>query len=86
MKATIVTIRLQPREVEMLDRVRISKDEGERNRSEILRLLLHREYGRRTNGRSVVAGNAIASDMRNGRPSWNANNKYRNAHAKPSDA
>lgn len=64
----MIPLRLKPEEVEMLDKICRSEG-GSRNRSELLRLLIHREYGRRTRGRSTVAESAVSSEWRNGRPS-----------------
>ena len=70
MKSTLVPVRLNAEEIEMLDKCRSSKELGELNRSEFLRLLIRREGKRRSTGRSVVGGNEVASDMRNGRPKF----------------
>jgi hypothetical protein len=63
----ILTLRLRDDEVEMLARC-CRSEEAQRNPSELLRLLLHREYYRRTTGKSVVAENTISSEWRTGRP------------------
>jgi hypothetical protein len=68
MKSTIIQVRLNDEELAMIDRVRQSNERGELTRSELVRLLLHREFHRRTSGRSVVSTNAISGEMRTGRP------------------
>ena len=67
MKSCVITVRLTPPEVAMLDRIRLSTNNN-KNRSECVRLLIHREYARRKRGTSVVPDRDIASDWRNGRP------------------
>lgn len=54
----------------MLDACRSSKELGELNRSEFIRLLIRREGKRRTTGHSKVSTNEVMSDARNGRPGW----------------
>lgn len=54
----------------MLDACRSSKELGELNRSEFIRLLIRREGKRRTTGHSKVSTNEVMSDARNGRPVW----------------
>lgn len=66
MKSQILHLRLQPDEWEMLSHV--CGGEVKRNKSEMIRLLLHREYYRRTTGKSVVPDGNIATEFRNGRP------------------
>lgn len=52
----------------MLDAIRGSDILLQANRSEVIRLLIVREYRRRKTGISVVAGSEVASDHRLGRP------------------
>lgn len=70
MKSTLVPVRLNAEEIAMLDACRVSKDHGELNRSEFLRLLIRREGGRRANGRSAVSTGTVMSDARTGRPKF----------------
>lgn len=67
-KSTVVMVRLNPEELRMLDTICKSKDRGDFNRSELLRLLIHREHARRTTGRSKVSDSDVLSDTRVGRP------------------
>lgn len=52
----------------MVERVRKSAERGELTASELVRLLIHREFKRRTTGHSVVNTNDISGEMRTGRP------------------
>lgn len=47
MKSTVITLRLTDEELKMLDRIKLSSVRGDLSRSELLRLLLHREFRRR---------------------------------------
>lgn len=67
-KSFIVMVRFQPDELRMLDMVAESKERGDYNRSEIIRLLVRREFNRRTTGTSKVAHQDVATDFRIGRP------------------
>lgn len=64
----IVPVRLNEDELVMLDMIRCSEDRGNLNRSEMLRLLIHREHLRRTAGRSKIPTRVVSSDFRVGRP------------------
>lgn len=68
MKSTTVQVRFTDQELGMLDQVCSSEDRGKLNRSELIRLLVHREYLRRTTGKSAVELSTISSDFRTGRP------------------
>lgn len=68
MKSSIQRVRLQPHETEMLALICESGDRGKLNPSEMIRLLIHREWTRRTTGKSAIQTNAVASDFRTGRP------------------
>lgn len=68
MSSEAIKVRLNAEEIAMLDLIRISESRGEYNRSEMLRLLIHREHSRRTTGKSVVAGSDVQSENRVGRP------------------
>lgn len=68
MKSTTVQVRFTDQELGMLDAVCESGERGKLNRSELLRLLVHREFLRRTTGKSAVEVSAISSDFRTGRP------------------
>lgn len=68
MCSTLVTLRLNSDEATMLDAISKSKDRGDMNRSEMLRLLIRREFSRRTQGTSKVAPSEYSSEFRNGRP------------------
>lgn len=68
MDSKVIHVRLSAAEVDMLAKISSSRSDGDRNTSEVVRLLIRREYGRRTNGRSVVSWNEVASDVRTGRP------------------
>lgn len=70
-QSKIVGVRLSEAEQAMLAFICESRD-GSLNPSEKIRQLIHREYNRRTTGRSVVDDNAIRSDWRTGRPSADA--------------
>jgi hypothetical protein len=61
-----LALRLKPDEWEML--AHVCNGEVKRNPSEMMRLLLHREYYRRTTGKSIVPDGTIATEFRNGRP------------------
>lgn len=63
----IIHVRLTAEEVAALDHCCKSED-GDRNRSELLRLLILREFKRRTTGRSVVEDREVSSEWRVGRP------------------
>lgn len=67
MGSKIITLRLNQAEQDMLAKV-CHNPNGDLNPSELLRLLLHREFTRRTTGKSVVPERAISSEWRNGRP------------------
>lgn len=62
----VICVRLNPDEVRKLER--LSKREGIENRSEVLRLLVLREYSRSAVGRSAIKGAEYATAFRNGRP------------------
>lgn len=68
MCSTVITLRLNSDELSMLDAVTRSKDRGDINRSEMLRLLIRREFLRRTEGTSKVQASSYSSEFRNGRP------------------
>jgi hypothetical protein len=68
MKSRIVRVRLKDQEWEQMQQMCDSAERGKLNASELIRLLLLREWKRRTTGKSAVANNEIASDMRSGRP------------------
>jgi hypothetical protein len=68
MQSKIIRVRLKPHELEMLSQILSSEERGKMNQSEMIRLLIHREFLRRTTGKSKVLGNAVSSDMRVGRP------------------
>lgn len=61
-------VRLTPAEWAMIDRVR-TVDGAELTPSELVRLLLHREHKRRTEGTSRVAAAEYSGEFRTGRPS-----------------
>lgn len=63
----IIHVRLNAVESEALAYCCKSED-GNRNPSELVRLLLMREWRRRTTGRSVVQDKDISSEWRQGRP------------------
>jgi hypothetical protein len=66
MASKALQIRLRPDEWEMLTRV--CEGEVKRNPSEMMRLLLQREFYRRTTGKSVVPESAVCTEFRDGRP------------------
>lgn len=68
MKSKPAQVRLTEDEWEMVRKILSSDDRGTLSVSEVFRLLLHREFKRRTTGRSAVAGHEISSDFRTGRP------------------
>jgi len=61
-------VRLRAEELAALDALGGSDILIAPNRSEIIRLLILREFRRRTTGRSVVTNTEVASDHREGRP------------------
>lgn len=63
-----VTIRLNQEEAEMLAKISSSASSGTYNHAEIIRLLIRREYMRRTQGTSKVKDSDIRSDVRTERP------------------
>lgn len=63
----VLTIRLSPAELAMLDMVRRSDVRGDLTPSELVRLLLHREYNRRQ-GLPAPTPAAYQTDFRNFRP------------------
>lgn len=65
--SSVIHVRLTARELAALDHCRSSED-GKRNRSELVRLLIMREFRRRTTGKSVVADSEVSSEWRVGRP------------------
>ncbi len=65
----VVPVRLKAEELRMLDAIRGSDILLTANRSEVIRLLIRREWGRRNGGSSVVKGSEVATDFRTGRPS-----------------
>jgi len=67
-KSTIITLRLNDVEIEALDAVTRSDLRGNLTRSETIRLLVLREWKRRSTGRSRVSSNEYMSDVRMGRP------------------
>lgn len=68
MKSKIVTLRLNADEQAMLAAVCQSQLQGDRNASEMFRLLLHREYNRR-HGLGAPTAPTYQTDFRNFRPS-----------------
>ena len=46
-KSKIYSLRLRPREVEMVESLRVSERIGEQRSSDFFRMLLHREWNRR---------------------------------------
>lgn len=64
MKSQIIPVRLRPHEVSMLNKICKSGVRGDLTRSEMIRLLIHREYTRRTQNTSVVAAGAYESESR----------------------
>lgn len=66
MPSKILHVRLNDQEWAHL--AHVCGGDQKRNPSEMVRLLLEREFSRRTTGKSVVPENAIASDFRDGRP------------------
>jgi hypothetical protein len=68
MKSRIVRVRLKDGEFQQMQQMCNSDERGKLNPSELIRLLLLREWKRRTTGKSAVSNNEIASDMRTGRP------------------
>lgn len=65
---TIVSVRLNDPELQMLDKIVASDTRGRLTRSEMIRLLIHREYNRRTAGTSKTEPALYQSDFRSGRP------------------
>jgi hypothetical protein len=61
-------IKLRVNEAEQAMFKRLCGGNIKRNRSELIRFWLHREYNRITTRRSVVADSAVATDWRTGRP------------------
>lgn len=68
MSSRIIPTRLTDEELTMLDAICRSKDRGDINRSEMLRLLIRREFTRRTEGTSKIRSADYCSEFRNGRP------------------
>lgn len=69
----IITLRLQADEVAALEKICQSKVRGDLNRSEMLRLLIRREYQRRFGGGGGVGGHEYSTECRQGRPAANRN-------------
>lgn len=63
-----IPFRVKDDEAEMLDTICKSESNGTLKRSEMIRLLIHREYKRRTTGKSVVKASEYSSDFRIGKP------------------
>jgi len=73
-KSRVINVRLTPAESNMLDALLSSEKVGTLSVSEWVRMMIHREYGKRTNGKSKTSGSAYKSDVRTGRPSrWGSN-------------
>lgn len=54
-----------------------------RNPSELVRFLIHREYGRLTTRSSVVADAEVSTDWRNGRPKVKAHGEINESNHHP---
>lgn len=74
-KSHPTVVRLNTEELAMLDHVAESKERGDYNRSEIIRLLIRREFNRRTTGSSKVDHSDVATDFRIGRPTTKRSRK-----------
>lgn len=66
-ESKIVAVRLGPDELDMLAKVKLSEVRGDLNNSEMVRLLVRREYERRFGGGQVKAAQ-YSSAFRVGRP------------------
>ncbi len=68
MPSHTVPVRLSESELAMLDACLRSEESGKLNRSELIRLLIHREHARRTTGKSATPIARVSTDNRRGRP------------------
>jgi hypothetical protein len=66
--SAIISIRLHPAEVQKVDALMQSNQVGCESRGEFFRLLLHREWGKRTRRCSKVSASEWQSAARIGRP------------------
>lgn len=68
-KAGILNVRLNQQEVSMLEHLLSARSHmsSRKNASELVRLLIRREYSRRTVGKSVVETGEYSTDARLGR-------------------